>query len=247
MQAPLGRAVIGGLVMSTFATLLVAPLDLRAGDRQEGGRLAVDLPGRPREHALRPGGLRRRVRTDHDAKSTGNGTADHEGRGVQRSGAATTRTRSTSSGRSSTRPARSATTGTHYTVDDLRVALGFDESGPGHGHRPPTARPPAGDAPERPGIAAASIPDAHGGDRTRSDRHPPEVPMRSPSPHAPARASWRPSPRPGCGHKEESHYESVSKPPDRPGGPARGPERSSGSSASRASSRATSGPRSTRS
>ena len=29
-------------------------VDLRAGDRQEGGRVAVDLPGRPREPALRP-------------------------------------------------------------------------------------------------------------------------------------------------------------------------------------------------
>ena len=37
-----------------------APLDLRARDRPEGGPLAVDLPGRPRERALRPGGLRRR-------------------------------------------------------------------------------------------------------------------------------------------------------------------------------------------
>ena len=49
MQAPLGRAVIGGLVMSTFATLLVRPVDLRGRDRQEGGPLAVDLPGRPRQ------------------------------------------------------------------------------------------------------------------------------------------------------------------------------------------------------
>ena len=36
MQAPLGRAVIGGLVMSTFATLLVRALDLRDGDRPAG-------------------------------------------------------------------------------------------------------------------------------------------------------------------------------------------------------------------
>ena len=60
MQAPLGRAVIGGLVMSSFATLLVRSLDLRARDRQEGGPVAVDLPGRPRERALRPERLRRR-------------------------------------------------------------------------------------------------------------------------------------------------------------------------------------------
>ena len=36
------------------------PLDLRTRDRPEGGALAVDLPGGPREPALRPGGLRRR-------------------------------------------------------------------------------------------------------------------------------------------------------------------------------------------
>ena len=35
------------------------PVDLRGRDRQEGGPLAVDLPGRPREHALRPERLRR--------------------------------------------------------------------------------------------------------------------------------------------------------------------------------------------
>ena len=64
MQAPLGLAVIGGLVMSTFATLLVRPLDLRDRDRPEGGPLAVDLPGRPRERALRPAGLRRRGRAN---------------------------------------------------------------------------------------------------------------------------------------------------------------------------------------
>ena len=44
MQAPLGLAVIGGLVMSTFATLLVLALGLRRRDWQEGRPLAVDLP-----------------------------------------------------------------------------------------------------------------------------------------------------------------------------------------------------------
>ena len=36
-----------------------APVDLRGGDRPEGISLAIGLPGRPRERALRPGGLRR--------------------------------------------------------------------------------------------------------------------------------------------------------------------------------------------
>ena len=59
MQAPLGRAVIGGLVMSTFATLLVVPSIFAIVIGRQDGPLAVDLPGRPRERALRPAGLRR--------------------------------------------------------------------------------------------------------------------------------------------------------------------------------------------
>ena len=59
MQAPLGRAVIGGLVMSTFATLLVLPSIFALVIGRKVAPLAVDLPGRPRERALRPDGLRR--------------------------------------------------------------------------------------------------------------------------------------------------------------------------------------------
>ena len=46
MQAPLGLAVIGGLVMSTFATLARPAIDFRRRDRRQGGSVAVDLPGR---------------------------------------------------------------------------------------------------------------------------------------------------------------------------------------------------------
>ena len=61
MEAPLGRAVIGGLVMSTFATLLVLPsiFSLVIGQR---GPLAVALSGQPRERPPRPGSRRRRRR-----------------------------------------------------------------------------------------------------------------------------------------------------------------------------------------
>ena len=59
MQAPLGLAVIGGLVMSTFATLLVLPSVFALVIGRKAHRLVVDLPGRPRERALRPAGLRR--------------------------------------------------------------------------------------------------------------------------------------------------------------------------------------------
>ena len=55
MEAPLGRAVIGGLVMSTFATLLVLPSIFALVIGRQGAQLAVALPGQPREHALRPG------------------------------------------------------------------------------------------------------------------------------------------------------------------------------------------------
>ena len=54
MQAPLGLAVIGGLVMSTFATLLVLPSIFAVVIGRQSGPLAVDLPGRPRKLALRP-------------------------------------------------------------------------------------------------------------------------------------------------------------------------------------------------
>ena len=54
MQAPLGRAVIGGLVMSTVATLANRPVNLCDRDRQEEGRLVVDSSGRSRQRALRP-------------------------------------------------------------------------------------------------------------------------------------------------------------------------------------------------
>ena len=48
MQAPLGLAVIGGLVMSTFATLLVVP-SIFAVVIGASSPLAIDLSGRPRE------------------------------------------------------------------------------------------------------------------------------------------------------------------------------------------------------
>ncbi len=60
MQAPLGLAVIGGLVMSTFATLLVLPSIFAV---VIGGRVARSpsiYPDDPEMLALRPECLRRR-------------------------------------------------------------------------------------------------------------------------------------------------------------------------------------------
>ena len=51
MEAPLGRAVIGGLVMSTFATLLVLPSIFALVIGQQVAALALALPGQPEQSA----------------------------------------------------------------------------------------------------------------------------------------------------------------------------------------------------
>ena len=63
MQAPLGRAVIGGLVMSTFATLLVVPSIFALVIGRKVARSPSIYPGRPRKRALRPERLRQRACT----------------------------------------------------------------------------------------------------------------------------------------------------------------------------------------
>ncbi len=64
MQAPLGRAVIGGLLMLTFATLLIVPSIFAVVVGRQRGQVALDPPGRPRKRPLpRPGRhLREHVR-----------------------------------------------------------------------------------------------------------------------------------------------------------------------------------------
>jgi len=76
MQAPLGRAVIGGLVMVDCCDIAGDSFDLRHGHRQAHVSLAVDLPERPREPALRPPGFRRGRRggTRERSRSGGSGT-----------------------------------------------------------------------------------------------------------------------------------------------------------------------------
>ena len=59
MQAPLGLAVIGGLVMSTFATLLVLPSIFAVVIGKKVARSPSIYPDDPRQPALRPAGLRR--------------------------------------------------------------------------------------------------------------------------------------------------------------------------------------------
>ncbi len=58
MQAPLGRAVIGGLVMSTFATLLVVPSIFAVVIGKKKAESASIYPDDPESARLRPGRLR---------------------------------------------------------------------------------------------------------------------------------------------------------------------------------------------
>ena len=60
MQAPLGLAVIGGLVMSTFATLLVLPSIFAVVVGKKAARSPSIYPDDPESRALRPAGLRSR-------------------------------------------------------------------------------------------------------------------------------------------------------------------------------------------
>ena len=60
MQAPLGRAVIGGLVMSTFATLLVVPSIFAVVIGKKVARSPSIYPDDPESAHYDPNGLRRR-------------------------------------------------------------------------------------------------------------------------------------------------------------------------------------------
>ncbi|OJW23027.1 MAG: hypothetical protein BGO49_28250 [Planctomycetales bacterium 71-10] len=128
MQAPLGRAVIGGLVMSTFATLLVVPsiFALVMGRRTAASPsiypddpesrfydpdVFVDAP-----HRGRAGGRERSA----DAEEGGRAAAsrrEEDAVGFLR--------RILDEAR-----ARRHDMVTHYTVDDLREALGFTRAAP---------------------------------------------------------------------------------------------------------------------
>ena len=75
MQAPLGRAVIGGLVMSTFATLLVVPSIFAVVIGRKVARSPSMYPGRPRaaRTTTRRSSPTRRPRPadEHDRRSRG--------------------------------------------------------------------------------------------------------------------------------------------------------------------------------
>ena len=79
MQAPLGRAVIGGLVVSTFVTLFIVPSVFALLMGQRTAQFAVAVPRRPGQLALRPGRPRDAEltsdRSGHDRLTSGDSHA----------------------------------------------------------------------------------------------------------------------------------------------------------------------------
>ena len=247
MQAPLGLAVIGGLVMSTFATLLVLPSIFAVVIGRKVARSPSIYPDDPESSHYDP-----QVFVDEDEPAT------TTARSARRRACAGTHHQDDDALaflRSILDEARSKRHDmvTHYTVDDLRVALGFAKPGPttatpAPGGTPrPTHRPrtgsgrrwrscpgdPESDAPSNartstrgPSIRAASpfleVPDAPLPWPTISDR---SAGCRL----AGRSGSWPPSRRRAAATRPEVDFTSVSKPPTvqviQPAGPEHRPGR----------------------
>jgi hypothetical protein len=153
MQAPLGRAVIGGLVTSTFATLLVVPSIFALVVGRRTAASPSIYPDDPASRFYDPDVF---VDAPQRGRAEGReGSADAEAKG----GAASRREedaveflrRILDEAR-----AKRHDMVTHYTVDDLRAALGFAQ-----------ATPPAPDDPAA-GAEGPTSPDRndlHGDDR----------------------------------------------------------------------------------
>ena len=130
MQAPLGRAVIGGLVMSTFATLLVLPSIFALCVGRRKAKSPSIYPDDPESKHYDPRVFLNEEYPAHDGHAPEDGSAGHNGH---------------ANGHAVVDPAhpeaeevvvflkrildearshRSDMT-THYTTDDLLVALGF--------------------------------------------------------------------------------------------------------------------------
>ena len=125
MQAPLGLAVIGGLVMSTFATLLVLPsifamvIGKRWPTRRRSTRTTPRASTSTRTSSSmrsEPGHEDHDESTGHPARSTEHATVTHH----QDDDALAFLRRILNEAREKRHDMV-----THYTVDDLRVALGF--------------------------------------------------------------------------------------------------------------------------
>ncbi|WP_435011991.1 efflux RND transporter permease subunit (plasmid) [Tundrisphaera lichenicola] len=157
MQAPLGRAVIGGLIMSTFATLLVLPSIFALVIGKKEAHSPSIYPDDPESKHYDPTVFLNEPPGKHRGQSDGQGGsnghavtgATHDGRNDHKDQDALQFLREIlDEARSKRRDLV-----THYTVDDLKVALGFQkppgeedagsstggsEIGPHSGHvRPP--------------------------------------------------------------------------------------------------------------
>ena len=129
MQAPLGRAVIGGLVMSTFATLLVLPSIFALVIGRKAARSPSIYPDDPESMHYDPLVFAQR-RDRPPPRQFGARMASRSTTATSRARDRRTRRTTTTSSPSSGRildEARSKRHDmvTHYTVDDLRAALGF--------------------------------------------------------------------------------------------------------------------------
>jgi hypothetical protein len=163
MQAPLGRAVIGGLVMSTFATLLVVPsIFALVMGKKTASSPSIYPDDRESKHfdpmvfVNEPPGHH-----GHAATKDGHEAPDGQGQVATVDPVAATDMDAVVFLRQILDEARARRHDmvTHYTIDDLRVALGFEKpkppgsgSGSGSGgpsgieHGDPDAPRPFGDA-----------------------------------------------------------------------------------------------------
>ncbi len=151
MQAPLGRAVIGGLVMSTFATLLVLPSIFALVIGRRVARSPSIYPDDPESAYYDPRVFVDEEAGDHDgqpgrhAESGGPGPA-----GRREDDVLAFLRRILDEARSKRHDMV-----THYTADDLRAALGFARPGSDEGITPGAGRyASARPRPGEPGRAA---------------------------------------------------------------------------------------------
>ncbi|HEV3165995.1 MAG TPA: efflux RND transporter permease subunit, partial [Isosphaeraceae bacterium] len=130
MQAPLGRAVIGGLVMSTFATLLVVPsiFALVIGRRKPDSpsispddRESAYFDPRVLVDEVEPG--HHDDPDQHDEPGGANGVATDDSSLPHKDDVLGFLRKILDEARSKRHDMV-----THYTIDDLRVALGFAKS-----------------------------------------------------------------------------------------------------------------------
>jgi multidrug efflux pump subunit AcrB len=124
MQAPLGRAVIGGLLMSTFATLMVLPSVFALVIGRKTPRSPSIYPDDPESANYDP-----EVFVDEAQDATRGETRDDRGAVVPKTGAPGDGDDVLDFLKELLDEARSRRSDlvTHYTVDDLRVALGFEK------------------------------------------------------------------------------------------------------------------------